>query len=129
MSNASVFVDRYLAAWRSNDPADIAAAFAPDAVYSARPYDPTPARGIEAIIAHWLEEQDAPGVWSFEWSIELETDDAAVIRGVTRYSTGAKQGTYDNLWLVRFDAAGRATEFTDWWVPRRAPSTATSASP
>ena len=121
MGNAARFVDGYLDAWRTNDPDTIRALFAADAVYRSRAHDTEPAAGIDRIVEHWLEEQDEPGSWSYELgAIELDTDDFAVIRGVTAYTDGPKAGVYDNLWLVRFDADGRATEFWDWWVQRRA---------
>lgn len=119
MTNATDFVARYLTAWRTNDPADIAAVFAPDAVYHPRPNASQIASGIEEIVPFWLEERDEPGTWEFEWSIAVEDAHAAAIRGVTTYPAGPKQGTYDNLWLVRFDDDGRAVEFTDWWIARK----------
>ncbi|KRA24089.1 hypothetical protein ASD65_06365 [Microbacterium sp. Root61] len=119
MSNAADFLQGYLAAWRTNDHDSIRALFAPDAVYRSRPHDPDPAVGHDRIVALWDEEQDAPDEWSYEGAVDLETPDAAAIRGVTTYTDGAKASIYDNLWLVRFDAEGRATEFTDWWVLRK----------
>ncbi|MET0861893.1 MAG: nuclear transport factor 2 family protein [Microbacterium sp.] len=120
MSNAENFLTRYLDAWRTVDADVVRSIFAPDAIYRGRAYDTEPDEGIDAIVAMWDDEQDAPGTWSYEGGvIEMETADAAVIRGTTSYTEGPKQGVYDNLWLVRFDGAGRATEFWDWWVERK----------
>ncbi len=119
MTKATDFVARYLTAWTTNDPADIAAVFAPDAAYPPRPNALHVPSGIDEITAFWLEEKDEPGTWEFDWTVVVEDENAAAIRGVTRYPTGAKTGVYDNLWLVRFDADGRAAEFTDWWISRK----------
>ena len=118
MSNATDFLQGYLDAWRSNDHDSIRALFAPDAVYRARPYERDAATGHDRIAARWDEGRDEPDEWSYEGAVEIETTDAAAIRGVTTYAGGPKVGVYDNLFLVRFDAEGRATEFTDWWVLR-----------
>ena len=29
---------------------------------------------------------------------------------------GTPPHTYSNLWVVRLDAEGRCTEFTEWWM-------------
>ena len=48
------WVDAYLTAWASNDPADVEALFTADATYRHRPYRP-PVVGRDAIVADWLE--------------------------------------------------------------------------
>ena len=63
-------------------------------------------------------ERDEPGTWSYSGAVDLQTETAAVIRGVTTYTEGPKSGTYENVWLVRFDEDGRAEEFQDWWFQR-----------
>ena len=119
MGNAQNFLDGYLEAWRTIDLDKVRTLFAVDAVYKGRAHDPEPDLGVDAIVAMWDDQRDEPGTWSYdEGLIEMETADAAVIRGVTTYTDGPKKGVYDNLWLVRFDADGRATEFWDWWVER-----------
>ncbi len=119
MGNAQNFLDGYLDAWRTVDLDRVRSLFAVDAVYKGRAYDPEPDLGVDAIVAMWDDERDAPGTWSYDGGVvEMETADSAVIRGVTTYTDGPKKGVYDNLWLVRFDGEGRATEFWDWWVAR-----------
>ena len=120
MSNAQRFLDGYLDAWRTNDVESIRALFAPDATYRSSARDLEPAVGVEKIIAHWLEERDEPGTWSYDGAVELQTERAAVIRGVTTYTDGQKSGIYENVWLVRFAEDGRASEFQDWWFQRAA---------
>ena len=64
-SDVQDWLDRYVAAWRSNDSADIEALFTDDAVYGYRPWDSDEhtVRGREAIVASWLEEPDQPESW------------------------------------------------------------------
>jgi ketosteroid isomerase-like protein len=56
------WLDHYLEAWSSNDPAQIGALFTEDAVYSYRPWqsEKHSARGREAIVSGWLEQPDDP---------------------------------------------------------------------
>ena len=67
---AQVWLDRYVAAWLSYDPDDIAALFSEDVVYRYHPND-DPAVGRDAVVAAWLGEsasdtastRDAPGTY------------------------------------------------------------------
>jgi hypothetical protein len=113
------WVDGYLAAWRSYDPAAIGALFADDATYAYHPWDAGDAvvRGRAAIVADWLRKPDPPGSWSAEFRPLLVAGDRAAAVGVTRYTNGK---VYDNLWTLRFDAAGRCTEFVEWFMRRPA---------
>lgn len=113
----TAWVEGYRRAWESNDPADIRSLFTEDAVYRSRPAS-VPWVGIEAIVAGWLEHQDAPGSTTFEWAVLAVDADTAVIRCVTGYPQGPKIGVYDNLWVVRLAGDGRVAEFTDWWIER-----------
>lgn len=115
MTNAERFLDGYLDAWRTNDPDTIRSIFAADATYRSGARDLEPTVGVDAIVAQWEEDRDEPGTWSFSGAVDLQTEKAAVIRGVTTYTEGPKSGTYANVWLVRFDEQGRASEFQDWW--------------
>ena len=118
MSYAQHFLDGYLDAWRTNDPDSIRALFAADATYRNAARDLEPAVGVDEIVSLWEEERDEPGTWSYSGAVDLQTETAAVIRGVTTYIGGPKAGTYVNVWLVRFDENGRANEFQDWWFQR-----------
>jgi len=60
------WLERYFAAWTSNDPDDVAALFAPDAVYSYGPFREE-ARGQQEIVRRWVEGGVMPGLrWSYE---------------------------------------------------------------
>jgi uncharacterized protein (TIGR02246 family) len=105
------WIDGYLRAWNSNDPADIGALFTDDAAYFTAPFRP-PWRGREAIIEGWLDRKDEPGETTFEWKPVVVTADVAVIEGTTTYPTEL----YSNLWVIRLAADGRCSEFTEWWM-------------
>lgn len=116
-ATVSAWVDLYRAAWESNRPDDIRAVFTEDAVYRGKPYGGEWV-GHPAIVAGWLDSQDAPGTTAFEWYPVALEGDVAVIQCVTVYPEGDKGGTYDNLWVVRLAEDGRASEYTDWYVAR-----------
>lgn len=111
------WLDRYLVAWRSNDPADIRALFTDDAIYRGIPLDPDPWQGIEAIVGGWLRYQDETDDWTFSGAPLAWGDGVAVIEGRTDYVGGSTAGrTWSNLWVVRFAEDGRAREFTEWAI-------------
>lgn len=111
------WMDGYRCAWESNAPDDIRAIFTEDAVYRGRPGQPA-WTGHAEIVAGWLEHADEPGSTTFAWETLAREGDLAVVRCVTTYPRGPKQGTYDNMWVIEFAPDGRAREFTDWWIPR-----------
>jgi ketosteroid isomerase-like protein len=114
----AAWVDLYRTAWESNLADDIRAAFTEDAVYRGSPHDDEPWVGHPAIVAGWLDAQDAPGTTTFEWHPVALEGDVAVIQCVTVYPGGDKGGTYDNLWVIRLAEDGRAREYTDWYIAR-----------
>lgn len=113
-SKGAEWVAAYVAAWQSNDPAEIGALFTDDARYLTAP-DAEPRIGREAIVAGWLEDLDEPGSWAFDWHIVHEDDDFVVIQGRTDYPA---ERDYLNLWIIRLAEDGRATEYTEWYMPR-----------
>lgn len=106
------WLDGYLAAWDSNDPAAIAALFTDDAEYYSYPWA-EPAVGTEAIVALWLEGADQPGDHAFSWHLLAVAGDLHIVQGRTVYADGR---TYENLWLVRLEPDGRARSFTEWYM-------------
>src|SRR4051812_39449014 len=107
MKELSTWIDGYVRAWNSNDPQDIGALFAEQAVYFTEPYA-QPWRGRAQIVESWLEHKDEPGETTFTWSPVAVTDETAVIKGVTVYP----DKVFSNLWVIRFDGAGHCVEFT-----------------
>jgi hypothetical protein len=105
------WVDRYVHAWRTADPADIAALFTPDAEYHERPYE-TAWIGREAIVKGWLSRQPwQEDGWTFDWVPLMITGDTAAIQGTGVYT---EFGTFENLWVVTFADDGRCRNFRMW---------------
>lgn len=113
MQRLQSWVDAYVRAWNSNDPAAIGALFSQDAAYYTEPYSP-PWRGRDEIVRQWLDRKDAPGETEFRWQPIAVSPDVAVVQGETVYHTPPR--TYSNLWVVRLAADGRCAEFTEWWM-------------
>jgi ketosteroid isomerase-like protein len=107
------WIDGYVQAWNSNDPADIRALFTQDAAYYTEPYGP-PWEGRDEIVRQWLDRKDEPGQAQFSWHPLAVTSEVAVIQGEVAYPSEGH--TYSNLWVIRLDTEGRCTEFTEWWM-------------
>ena len=116
------WLDAYVAAWRSNDPAAIGALFTEDACYAFHPWDTGDevVRGRDAIVASWLKQPDKPGSWEASYRARLVAGDRATAVGVTRYANGR---VFDNLWELRF-AGGRCADFVEWYMRRPKPMAA-----
>jgi ketosteroid isomerase-like protein len=112
------WLDRYIAAWRSGDRADIEALFSAEARYFYGPYK-EPLVGREAIATDWLANPDEPGSWEAEYRPLAIDGDVAVATGESRYTNGR---TYSNVYVCRFDDDGRCTEFREWYMERKPPA-------
>jgi len=121
------WLDRYVAAWKSYDVAEIGELFSADAEYRYHPED-EPVRGRAAIVEDWLNpggkpaRRDAPGTFEATYA-PYAVDDVAVAVGTTRYWTDATRATvarsYFNVYLLAFDDAGRCRSFTEYYVEPR----------
>lgn len=123
---------RYLEAWRSYEPERIEDLFAVDARYRYHPYDEgnEVVRGREAIVRAWLDgvpagvasAPDAPGTFDARYEPWAVEGDQAVAVGSTRYWTDASReeetAVFHNAFLLRFDADGRCSEFTEYFMQR-----------
>lgn len=114
------WLDRYIAAWRANEPEPIAALFTEDAVYRYTPYggEDHALRGHGAIVDGWLAEGDDPDAWDARYEPYAIEGDRAVATGWSRYDAtdGAPARTFHNVFLLRFAADGRCTEFTELFM-------------
>jgi hypothetical protein len=108
------WVQGYLAAWRSNEPEEIKTLFTADAEYYTAPYRP-PWSGHDGIIAGWNERRDAPGSWTFDYRVVLESPELGVVEATTHYIESGR--VYSNLWLIEFAESGRCSKFTEYWMP------------
>ena len=111
------WLDAYVDAWRTYDPAAIAALFTEDAAYAYHPWDEGDevVRGRDAIVADWLEERDEPGSWEAQYRPLMVEGQRAVITGTTRYADGE---FYWNLWVLRFDEDNRCADYVEWFMTR-----------
>jgi hypothetical protein len=110
------WLDAYVDAWRTYDPAAIADLFAEDVRYAYQPYR-DPVVGRDAVVASWLEDPDAAGSWEARYEPYAVDGDRAVAVGESRYlkDDGSLLTLFYNVWLLRFDGEGRCTEFTEYW--------------
>jgi len=125
---AQAWLDRYVAAWLSYDPDDVAALFSEDVAYRFHPSD-EPVVGRDRVVASWLGElpdvgastRDAPGTYDADYSPVAVDGDIVVATGTSRYRDdpdGPVVRTYDNCFVMRFDAGGRCREFTEYYLRR-----------
>ena len=111
------WLDRYVEAWRTSDPALIGDLFSDDATYAYHPYDP-PVVGRPAIVADRLENPDAAGSWDAHYEPYAVDGDRAVAVGESTYfkPDGSRRTVYFNLWTLRFDADGRCRDFVEYFM-------------
>jgi hypothetical protein len=108
MTDMDAWVEKYVAAWRSDTPLDIAALFSVAATYHEEPSQAT-WTGHDAIVAGWQARSAGQhGDWTFDWDVLSQVGGSAVVTGVGRY---VELGDFDNLWTVDLDETGRCTEF------------------
>jgi hypothetical protein len=112
------WVERYISAWRSNDPDEIGALFSDDAAYLPTSYS-EPWQGRDKIVAEWLARKDEVGDWTFEYDVIGAIDGIGFVRGVTVYPKDAEE--YHNLWEVSLDKSGSCTRFVEWWMLKPLP--------
>jgi ketosteroid isomerase-like protein len=113
------WLDRYIAAWASNDPDEIAALFSEDVVYSYRPWidDKVTVEGRDAVVSSWLENPDDPQGWEASYAPYAVDDRKAVATGWSRYlaTEQAEERVYHNAYLLEFDEDGRCSSFREFW--------------
>ncbi len=126
---AKDWLDRYVAAWVSYNPAAIGDLFTEDVSYRYHPSD-EPTIGRAAVVASWLGEstaqqastRDAQGTYQAAYAPVAIEDDVVVAIGTSTYFTapeGPVDAVYDNCFLMRFDDSGRCSDFTEYYVKRR----------
>jgi ketosteroid isomerase-like protein len=117
------WLDGYIAAWASNDSADIGDLFTDDAVYSYRPWenDDMTVRGRDAIIESWLREKDDPSSWEAHYQPYVVEGNRAVAVGWSRYLATDQdpEKTYHNAYLLEFGEDGRCSSFHEFWFLER----------
>ena len=119
MTHADVqrWLDRYIAAWSSYDPAAIGDLFSEEAEYRFQPYS-DPVVGREAIVKNWLDHRDEPDSWSAHYDVWTFDGERASAIGQSRYTNpdGSLKTLYYNNFLLRFDGHGRCVEFVEYFM-------------
>lgn len=108
----------YERAWRSPGTRLLADLFTEDAVYLHSPYAQA-VRPRTAIERDWEEQRAGPDeIFSMQAEVLAVADDhpdgpLGIARVVVRYGEPVRQ-EYLDIWLVWFDATGRARRFEEW---------------
>ena len=124
-SDVQDWLDRYIAAWRANEPGPIRELFTDDVVYRWRPYESHPAaHGIDAVVDAWLgETRDEPDAWEAAYEPWVVDGDRAAATGYSRYNATADEPekTYQNAFLLTFADDGRCSELTEFYMLEHEP--------
>lgn len=125
--DVQTWLDRYIAAWASYDPAAIGDLFTTDARYRFHPSD-AGFVGRDAIVRAWIEPEadassrDEPGTWEARYEPFAVDGDRAVAVGWSRYYSDTSKSVvdfvYDNVYLLEFGPDGRCRSFTEFYVKR-----------
>jgi ketosteroid isomerase-like protein len=121
IDHASVhaWLKAYVDAWKSYEAEAIGRLFAESADYWFHPFDEAPVSGRAAIVANWLENQDAPGTYDAQYEVIAVDGDTAVANGRSSYYAAdgkTLSRVYDNIFVLRFDARGQCVEFREWYM-------------
>ena len=112
------WIDAYEKAWRTEGVDGIGALFTDDAVYSPGPFE-EPVTGLAELGEFWERERLGPDE-GFTMAAEVVAieGDTAVARIEVEYGEPRHQ-LYRDLWVMRFDQAGRCSRFEEWpfWPP------------
>jgi len=118
----------YVTAWKSYERSAIEALFSEEVTYRYHPYD-EPIVGRAAVVTSWLGEdesgdastRDAEGTYDASYRAVAVDGEVAVATGSSTYTAtpgGPVEKVYDNCFVMRFDADGRCSEFTEWFMLR-----------
>ena len=125
---AQAWLDRYVAAWKSYDADEIAGLFSEDVRYRYYAHAPWIV-GRNAVVASWLAEdtdsqgstRDEEGTYDAHYAPAAVDGDVVVATGTTTYTEkpgGRVTQTFDNCFVMRFDADDRCREFTEYYTKR-----------
>ncbi len=107
------WVELYERAWRTAGTELLAQLFTPEATYQTAPFE-EPFRGLPAIAAMWEAGRTGPDeVFTMASEVVAVDGDTGVARVEVRYGDPVVQH-YRDLWVVRFNGAGRCIAFEEW---------------
>lgn len=114
------WLERYFAAWVSNDPDEVAALFSEDAEYSYGPFREA-AHGRDEIVRAWVDGGVPPGLRTRFEPLAIEGDRGVAHWNVTFAGDGGGTVEIDGILLCTFDAQGRCTLHREWFESREVP--------
>jgi hypothetical protein len=118
------WLDRYVEAWRSYDPAAIGELFGDDVEYRYHPWDSEPVRGRETLVKDWVDNKDAPDSWRASYTADACDGDVCFATGTSDYLTedgSTIDKRYFNVFVCRFDSEGRCSSFTEYFMQEPKP--------
>ena len=120
MNRADVesWIDAYEQAWRTAGVEALGELFSAEAAYSPGPFEEA-VQGMAGIEEMWERERQSPDeAFTMESEVIAVDGDTAVARVEVRYGEPRSQ-LYRDLWVMRFDEAGRCSAFEEWpfWPP------------
>ena len=111
------WLDRYFAAWASNDADDVAALFNEDAVYVYGPFRDDEAHGRDEIVRRWVEGGVQPGLET--WFEPLAVDgERGIAHWRVSFDEGAGRVELDGILALDFDGHSRCTLHREWYHRR-----------
>lgn len=114
-SGIEQWVAAYEQAWRTPGTEALAELFSPDVSYLPSPWA-DPVRGLDRLGPWWEAERAGPDE-PFTLSSAVVAVDAAAATAVVRVEVEYHRddpARWRDLWILRFDAAGRCAAFEEW---------------
>jgi hypothetical protein len=109
----AAWVAAYEQAWRTPGTEGLAKLFAANATYRTAPYE-EPYGGLAQIAALWEREREGHDeLFTMNSQIVAVEGDTGVVRVHVRYGDPLEV-SYQDLWIIRLDAAGRCAAFEEW---------------
>jgi hypothetical protein len=110
------WLERYFEAWRSNDPTDVMALFAEDAVYHCGPFV-TPTVGRRAIVERWVSDPGQQQEVQTSYKPLAVNGDLGIAhwRVTFRREKEAALVEADGILVITFDGKGRCVEHQEWF--------------
>jgi ketosteroid isomerase-like protein len=105
------WISDYETVWRSPGTDRLGELFADNASYLTSPWG-QPIQGLEDLATFWDTERDgADEEFAMTSEVVAVDGDVGVARVEVRYGNGDR---WRDIWIVRFDAAGRCVHFEEW---------------
>jgi hypothetical protein len=110
------WLEAYKQAWEGTDPEAAADLFTADANYYETPFE-APARGREGIRRYWSDATRYQEGVEFYYYVLATTENIGIAHWHTEFTrlTSNSAIELDGIFLVKLDADGRCTEFSEWW--------------